>query len=229
MIKNKRKVSVNLMQDSIIIDFIVMAALGVYIYTRFTGHKLPKDKKKPSSQNKTAKVVDFPKDIIQEKTAKPVIKTPKNLKDMSGIEQIKAMDPSFKKQEFLSGASAAYEMYYESFSEQDEETLEGLLSSKLYDDVMEKIDRASDAQQTMHIDVKKIEDVSIVDAHMHGRTAVIDVKYIVEQCDYTLDDKGSVVAGDKEKSKKDTVIWTWTRPVDTDDPNWDLEKITPVS
>jgi len=213
------------MQEGVtILDILVLVVLAGFIYTRFKGHDLPKDVK--TKKKKSERVVTFPQKEVVSKNTK--IRSVKNLENLSDIDQIKASDPSFNEKEFIKGAQSAYEMYYESLNEVDEETLESLLVPKLFDQVMEKVEVAEAEGQQLFVDVVAVKDTQIVDAKMHGRTAVVDVKYVAEQSEYTEDADGDVVKGSND-TKKVSSVWRWVRPVDADDLNWDLESITPVS
>lgn len=217
------------MQEGVtILDILVLVVLAAFIYTRFKSHDLPKDLKTKKNGNKPNRVVTFPKKETETQTKTARVRAVKNLEGLSDIDQIKASDSSFNEKEFIAGAKTAYEMYYESFNEVDEETLESLLVPKLFDQVMEKVETAESEGQKLIVDVAAVSDAQIVDAKMHGRTAVIDVKYVAEQAEYTEDSDGETIKGSVD-SKKVSSVWRWVRPVDADDLNWDLESITPVS
>lgn len=216
------------MQDGLnLFDILLLIALAVFIFTRFSAHQLPKDAKKGKKKNN---VFDFPQDVVKNVTEVTGIKTTQSEKEaLSDMDQLKSADRSFNEKDFLKGAKAAYEMYYEAFSSADEETLDELTAPRLFDRVMENIEEAEGQAEELKVDVHRIEKAEIVDVRVHGRSAIIDVKYVTEMAEYTQNSEGDVVAGKKDTPKKVTQIWTWARALDSDDLNWELEDINAVS
>jgi predicted lipid-binding transport protein (Tim44 family) len=115
------------------------------------------------------------------------------------------MDPFFKEGKFLKGADNALKMYYESLKDGDEEFLEDFLAPRLMDETRDFLE--SKPKNLKLVD--KVKTSSIVNADIKGRTAFVDVMF-----DVSFDDSSS-----------EKVIWTLARPVDSDDPNWDLDQI----
>jgi predicted lipid-binding transport protein (Tim44 family) len=66
-------------------------------------------------------------------------------------------------------------------------------------------------REAIHID--DIEDARILDARVHGKTAVIDVEFTSQERE--------------GKSAARTVkrIWVLARPLASEDPNWELQDI----
>lgn len=207
-------------------DIIFLVILAAFIYTRFFGHKLPKNK----SGKKSAEILSFPKDTQGvEQKAPPKPKKPKisskKLAELEGMDQIKAVDRQFNEKEFLKGAEHAFGMYYDAYGKKDEDTLEQLLGARLFDEVMDKLDDLEKEGLTPGATCKNVESTEIVDARVSGKAMIIDVKYVAETSEFALDESGKVKQG-RKTPKTQTQIWTWARPIDSDDPNWQLEKIT---
>lgn len=213
-------------------DILLIGALIVFIFTRFSSFKLPEDDKKkgkkPSFMDKTnfttpkkekniTAVVPFPKEKVK--------KSKKKESEQQGLDAIRAKDPSFKENEFLEGAKDAYSMYFDAISRSDEEMLDDLTSPRVYDKAMEKVEEAEAKGHSYKIEVVKIKEASLVDGRLHGLSMIIDVKYEAEILEYTEDAQGEVITGSKTKSKTDTAIWTWVKPVGNEDPNWELDSI----
>ena len=210
-----------------LLDLIVLVIVGVFIYTRFFGHKLPKDlqkkAKKSASKMKAGQILDFPKETVEKAAPKP--KKPKvDLSQYEGIDQVKAADNSFSEHAFLKGAKTAYEFYYDAWNRKDDEALANFLSPQLMDDAVETFNEMDKKGQSPKIEVSRVSG-EVVDGRVHGRTAIVDVKFTAEQSENIVDDKEKVV-GKKKPAKEVVTIWTFARIVDADDPNWELEKIS---
>lgn len=213
-------------------DIVFLIVIAVFVISRFMGHNLPKDDKK----TKPSKILNFPADSAQDgaqskKADKKPLKVENDITDLSGLEGIqliKKADNQFSETEFLSGAELAYKIYYDAVNEQDEETLENMLAPRKFDEIMENIESLEAEDKKRVVIIEKINKVEILDAKLHGRTAIIDVKYIVEQTD-VIDGLKKDPQKIKKKSKKVTSVWTWAKSIDSEDLNWELETMALLS
>lgn len=208
------------------LDIVFLILLAVFIVSRFMGNQLPKDDKK------SKKVVKFPEDVIKEvekvqKEQKKKVSL-KHLEGLSGVKLIEQADKDFKKKEFLSGAELAYQMYYDAINDKDEETLEGMVAPRHFDEIMESVETLESENKKRFVLIEEIENVEIVEAKLHGRTAIIDVKYVAQQTDVI--ESEDLSEDDVAKAPSEVVsIWTWARSIDSEDLNWELERITLLS
>lgn len=208
------------------LDIVFLILLAVFIVSRFMGNQLPKDDKK------SKKVVKFPEDVIKEvekvqKEQKKKVSL-KHLEGLSGVKLIEQADKDFKKKEFLSGAELAYQMYYDAINDKDEDTLEGMVAPRHFDEIMESVETLESENKKRFVLIEEIENVEIVEAKLHGRTAIIDVKYVAQQTDVI--ESEDLSEDDVEKAPSEVVsIWTWARSIDSEDLNWELERITLLS
>lgn len=217
-----------------IFDILLIAGLIIFIFTRFTGDSLPKDdnKNKPNSTSKGGKEKNITKvvSLSKVKDKKEAEKKSKSKEEnLAGVDAIKDKDPSFNETEFLEGAKEAYKMFYDALSRSDEDLLDDLTSPRVYDQAIEKVEEAEAQGYSYKAIVDKIKNASVVDARLHGLSFVVDVKYEATLFEYTEDEKGDVVEGSKTKSKAEQVVWTWVKPIDNNDPNWELDDIHVVS
>lgn len=207
-------------------DFIILLMVAAFIVSRFMGHNLPKED--PKDKEKLKNIVPFPEMTPTEKPK--VVQKPmkKDIQGLSGVAQIQAMDPSFNEKEFLSGATSAYDMYIDAYNERDEEALDALLAPKKLDEVMDDIEALEeDGKQRLFV-LEKMENVEIIDAKLHGRTAIIDVKYTALQKE-SVSKIGTKPSAVRSKAKEISQIWTWARNIDSDDLNWELESTSLLS
>ena len=205
-----------------IFDIIFLILIAVFIYTRFFGKSLPKSKRGGKKQN----VFKFPVDDIEkamreqmqqtlaQAQAKKSAAQKRAAASLTGLAKIKAIDPTFNKNQFLEGATNAYGFFYDACNNRDEDTLDALTAPRLFDETIDKLEANPNAKTS----VESLDDVKIVDSKVHGRTILIDVKYSAKQSDKP-----------KAKAKKVEQIWTWARAVDQEDPNWELEAISLIA
>lgn len=219
------------------VELLIIVAVGYFIYHQFSKHDLPKSKKgsKRSTTHKAHKrrdkstILDFP-----QKTASAVKTSVKSKKPqstdyahLSGIAQVKAADKTFAEKDFLKGAQAAYTYYYDAWNKKDDKTLTNFLGAKLLDDTIRTFNKLDEEQRTPHVEITDL-DATIVDGRVVGRTALVDVKFTATQSENMLNAAGKTIEP-KADAKKVTTIWTLARVIDSEDPNWSLEAINPLT
>ena len=218
------------MQEGLtLFDLIFVIMLGIFVVTRFMGQNLPKDKSKPARRSQNVfQLSEAQKEAVKRSAQKSAQKQPKSFENLSGLDQVKAADPSFKEKDFKEGAKFAFQTYYEALDAGDEDTLDSLLSPRLMDEIGTRIDVLEEKGQAMKAAMNGISSIEIVDGRVSGRTAIVDVKYVAETAEYVVDASGKVKSG-KKTPQETIVIWTWARAIDSDDPNWELEEISKPS
>ena len=206
-----------------LIDFIIIVALGIFIFTRFFSDKLPKDlqpkskKRKPAGRSvKPSQVLEFPKTPELENEKDPAVK-------------LRKMDTNFDEKAFVKGIEAAYRYYVEAWNAQDDEKLENLLAPQFLDDHLEMMEKLAQKGQTPKVDIKKWGSAKLLDARLNGRTAIVDVQIIVEQSDNFQKEDGKLVGGKAKPAKEVKFVWTLARSIDSDDPNWEVDAMTKPS
>ncbi|PWW00542.1 putative lipid-binding transport protein (Tim44 family) [Hoeflea marina] len=140
----------------------------------------------------------------------------------AGLKQLHASDPSFVPEEFVKGASAAYEMIVTAFAEGDRKTLKNLLSREVYDGFVTAITEREQRGETVRSNFVGIEKASIIQAEMKGSEANLTVRIVSQLISATLDRDGKVIEGDTEEVTEVNDVWTFARDTGSRDPNWRL-------
>lgn len=140
----------------------------------------------------------------------------------AGLTQIQIADPSFKREEFLGGARSAFEMVVHAFAVGDTGTLRSLLNDDVFENFQTAIGDRLKAGQTLETTVIGIKSAEVIEAAMHGRNAVVTVKFVSEQVNVTRDTAGNAVDGDPNQVTDVIDIWTFSRNTRSRDPNWKL-------
>jgi predicted lipid-binding transport protein (Tim44 family) len=172
------------------------------------------DRNKPSAAD--PREDDHPMEPVAERPAGPVHTL------QSGLAEIAAADPSFNPDGFLSGARSAFDYIVSAFAAGDTATLRPLLSDEVYDGFAEAIRQRMAAKETLESRIVRLDSADLVDATLQGRTAAITIKFISQQINVTRDADGKVIDGDPERPLERTDIWTFSRNVRAQNPNWVL-------
>lgn len=147
-----------------------------------------------------------------------------------GLLDILRHDPDFDPEHFLRGAKQAYEMIVTAFAEGNRKILRDLLSRDVYDGFVNAIaDRESRNEQVdqSFVGINKADIIEAEVKQHNGQTAAqITVRFLSQLISATRDRMGAVIAGDPQRIKEVTDIWTFSRDVSSakalQNPNWKL-------
>lgn len=140
----------------------------------------------------------------------------------AGIAQIRAADPRFNEQQFLSGARAAFEMIIGAFAAGDRQALRPLLSDEVFENFSREIDNREKAQERLDNTIVRMRSADVVEARMDGRDAMVTIKFVSEQINILRDDKGEPLPGQSTAPAEVIDVWTFQRNTRSGDPNWTL-------
>lgn len=140
----------------------------------------------------------------------------------AGFAQIKSVDRSFREREFIKGARNAFEMVVGAFARGDGKVLKSLLDDPVYENFAAAIREREKAGHTLETTLVGIEKAEIISAELHGRNAIVTVKFVSGQVNTTRDASGELVDGDPNNVVEVTDIWTFGRDTRSSDPNWAL-------
>lgn len=139
-----------------------------------------------------------------------------------GEAAIRARDPSFTTQNFLSGARMAFEMIVGAYAAGDKKALRPLLADQVYKPFCDAIDDRARAGEEMTTEVMGILSAEMIEAVLVGSVAQVTVRFVSEQINVIKDLDGKVVDGDPSRIAKVTDEWTFSRDTRSGDPNWQL-------
>jgi predicted lipid-binding transport protein (Tim44 family) len=131
----------------------------------------------------------------------PALAAPQPALPANGMLDIQAADRDFDTAKFLDGARQAYEQIVTAFAQGDREALRPLLSP----DVMTAFEAGIEGRSEAPAPLVKLTDARIVGAVLEGSHAEITVAFTAEFSSGTTTD-----------------VWTFSRQVDSTDPNWTL-------
>lgn len=141
---------------------------------------------------------------------------------LDGVRSVVSADPHFDVAGFIEGASSAYRMVLEAFWRGDEAELRRLVDDEVYDAFRESIGARREAGETVENRLVSIERASIHSAGMAGQMAIVAVRFDADIAAVTRDAEGHVIAGSLTDAVQTHDLWTFSRNVRIDDPNWIL-------
>lgn len=139
-----------------------------------------------------------------------------------GLRDVSAADPSFNPEEFVKGATMAYEMIVSAYADGDRKTLKSLLSREVFDGFVAAIDDREARGETVRSNFVGIDKANIIQAEMKEAEANVTLRIISQLISATLDKDGEVIEGDLVEVTDVNDVWTFARDTRSRDPNWRL-------
>jgi predicted lipid-binding transport protein (Tim44 family) len=136
--------------------------------------------------------------------------------------EIYRADHSFDPEHFMRGAKQAYEMIVTAFAEGNRKILKDLLSREVYESFVGAITERENRGEQMDQSFVGINRAEIIEAEIKNGLAHLTVKFLSQLISATRDRAGRVIAGDPQRIRDVTDIWTFAREIDSRDPNWRL-------
>ena len=201
------------------IDILIFAVIAVLLVLRLrsvlgqrTGYEEPQDNQtkegfadNSNAQNTFLKVADKSSKISG-----------------SGLEILRRADRQFNENEFIQGATAAFNMVLTAFAEGDQAQLKRLLSYELLQSFTQTIHDRTAAKETLEITVNEIREVSILNIEISESVASITVHFHSTQTRIARDEDGNFMDDSDTEPREFIDIWTFERDLTLDDPNWKL-------
>lgn len=140
------------------------------------------------------------------------------------LAAMKAADPSFNVSEFLGGARGAYEMILMAFERGELASVLPFLSEDVYEAFAMVVDEREKKGITVEAEFVGVSDVALKEAEFDddNKTAEITVRFTGELTYQVRDNAGDVIEGDADQVKRQRDVWTFSRDMDANDPNWRL-------
>lgn len=144
----------------------------------------------------------------------------------AGLIEIARLDPGFDPESFIRGAKQAYEMIVTAFAEGNRKLLRDLLSRDVYESFTRAITEREGRSDQVDQSFVGIDKADILESEVKSGIASITVRFVSQLISATRDKAGAIIAGDPQRIKEVTDIWTFSRDVSTAkaraNPNWRL-------
>ena len=210
----------------IVILAMIAAFLGLRLYS-VLGRRAEHEEEPVPTRFERGEAGNAPRAV-----APPVAELPRRNREIAGfppaieqgLREISAADRRFELLTFLEGAKAAYAMVLEAFWRGDREELKQLCDDDVYQSFSAAIDAREAAGETLDNRLIRIEDTLVQSASLDGRTARIAVSFVADIASVIRDKDGTVVAGSLDDAIESRDVWTFSRNVDSADPDWLLDE-----
>ena len=123
---------------------------------------------------------------------------------------------------FLQGAELAFRRIVQAYAFGDVKVLQKLLDGPLLETFEHAIDMRTKAKKTLEVDIPRIVTAEVLSQREEKGITYTTVRFVSEQCLVTRNPKGKVLEGDPDRYTEVTDIWTFSRPLESSDPNWKL-------
>lgn len=142
----------------------------------------------------------------------------------SGINDIKAIEPSFDLNEFTNGAVHAFQLIITAYSQGDKETIKSLLMPNLYKAFEKNIDYQISKNGIMETTIVSVEIEKIDHIILQNKIASIKVIFKSEQVNVIKNSEGKIISGDPSHVDEIHDSWTFSKDLASSDPTWYLAK-----
>lgn len=193
------------------LDLILLAALAAFLGYRLWIVLGTHEKDKPIRKRRSAEddnvVPVRPQSFSEKSTKKPEAQTAS--KDID-------------EDRFLQGAESAFRKIVQAYALGEVAVLQKLLEGPLLETFEEAIEKRKKAKKALEVEISRIVTSEILTQREEKGTGYVTVRFVSEQCLVTRDSKGKVLEGDPDRFTEVTDIWTFSRPLESSDPNWKL-------
>lgn len=140
------------------------------------------------------------------------------------LARMKSVDRSFDVGEFLAGARSAYEMILMAFERGELSSVKPFLSQDVYLAFLEVIEGRKEKGLTIDANFVGLAEIAIhaVEFDESTREADVSIRFVGELTSVVRDASGEIVEGNLNEIKRQKDIWTFSRVMGSDDPNWQL-------
>ncbi|MCL3881648.1 Tim44/TimA family putative adaptor protein [Marivita sp. GX14005] len=140
------------------------------------------------------------------------------------LARMKRVEPSFGVGDFLGGARGAYEMILMGFERGDLAEIKPFLSDEVYESFAEVVQAREAQGLTIEAEFVGVREMSLADATFDEATQIaeITVRFIGELTFAVRNSAGEIIEGSTSQLKRQKDVWTFSRRMGVDDPNWQL-------
>jgi predicted lipid-binding transport protein (Tim44 family) len=209
------------------IQIVILAAIALFLILRLRnvlgtreGFEKPREMNGPTVPSRRER----PFEVIEGGTADPDIADFVDQETPAGqaLAAMKRVDPSFSVTEFSHGARAAYEMIVMAYENGDLELLRQYLTPEVYESFAAAIEARRAKGYTVDASFAGIREVRLTDARFNAASNEADVtmRLVGELTSVVRDPEGRIVEGAPNEIKQQTDVWTFTRDMSSENPNW---------
>lgn len=213
--------------NSSIIQLLVLAGIAIFLFIKlravlgtrdgFEKPPLPLEDVRPRARR------DF--EVIEGGQDRDITDhVPDGSPSASALAAMKAAEPGFSVGTFLQGARGAYEMILMAFEKGEMDRIKPFLSTEVFDTFSEAVAQRERDGLKVEANFVGLREMVLHEAEFNRdtREADISVRFLGELTSVVRNAAGEVVEGSPTAVKKQRDVWTFSRRMGADDPNWHL-------
>ena len=209
------------------IQIVILAAIALFLILRLRsvlgtreGYEKPTEVASPTP----ARRAERPFEVIEGGSVDPDIADFADPESPTGqaLAAMKRVDRNFAVADFSHGARSAYEMIVMAFENGDLDTLRKFLAPEVYEPFEAAIEARKSKGLTVEASFAGVREVKLVDARFDPATSEADItmRFVGELTSVVRDPEGRIVEGAPHELKQQRDVWTFTRDMTSDNPNW---------
>lgn len=216
--------------NSAIIQLLVLAGLAVFLILRLRsvlgtrdGFEKPPVSVSDRSASRRSNRPEF--EVIEGGPDRDIVDhVPDGSPAAKSLAAMKMAEPDFNVSEFLQGARSAYEMIIVAFESGDIDEVRPLLAPEVEASFDEVIAERQEKGLTIDSSFVGVREVSLDDANFDRETrrGEVTVRMVGELTTVVKDSENRIVEGDPNEIRRQRDVWTFSRIMGADDPNWQL-------
>jgi len=142
--------------------------------------------------------------------------------EAQALLKMKQTEPGFSVSEFVGGARQAYEMILMAYENGELDTLQQFLAPEVYEGFSAAVFARADQGLTVDANFIGVREVKVVGAEFDEATGEgeVTMKFVGELTSVVRNPDGEVVEGDATEIKRQKDVWTFSRIMGADNPNW---------
>jgi predicted lipid-binding transport protein (Tim44 family) len=211
------------------IQIIILAGIALFLILRLRnvlgtreGYEKPQGTPVPGPVRRRER----PFDVIEGGSADPDIADFADPESPTGkaLADMKRVDRDFTVAEFSHGARAAYEMIVMAYENGDVDTLRQYLSPDVYESFAAAIEARKAKGLIVEATFAGVREVKLQEARFDPATSEADItmRFLGELTSVVRDPEGRIVEGAPNELKQQKDVWTFTRVMTSENPNWQL-------
>ena len=207
------------------IEILVLAGIAVFLVLRLRnvlgtreGFEKPRANDSPPDKAPELTVIEGGPD------ADIIDNVPAGSHLVDKLVEIKNVDPDFSVTEFLTGARGAYEMILMAFERGEMEDIRALLSPEVAETFDDVIKNRKAQGLTIEAEFVGIRELKLSNVFFDKATDVADISVSLtsELISVVKNAEGEVIEGDAKQIKRQKDIWTFSKDMGLQNPNWQL-------
>lgn len=142
----------------------------------------------------------------------------------TALAEMKRTEPEFSVSEFLNGARGAYEMILMAFENGELDQIAPFLSTEVLATFEDVVEARNEQGLKVEANFMGVRELALVNATFDDKSNIgeLVVKFVGQLTSVVRDSTGEIVEGNPKETKRQKDIWTFSRELGADNPNWQL-------